>query len=74
MDFAIPFQVLLSNNEEKRTWKDKQIFRPFQRRKKKKTLGNMKVTVILIVVRALGTVPTGFEKSLKELKLEEELR
>ena len=38
-----------------------------------KKLWNMKITVIPIIVGALGTVPKGLEKGLKELELRERI-
>ena len=60
----LAIQWILLSYENKSKWKDKQILRPYQGTKK---LWNMRMTVIPIVVGALGMVPKGLEKSLKEL-------
>ena len=61
MDFAVPADYRMKIEESKKI--DKQL--DFARKLKKKPR-NMKVTVISMGVRALGTVPKGLEKRLVE--------
>ena len=60
MDFAVP----ADQNEDKIMRKDKYL----DLTRELKRLWNMRVTVILIVVGALGTVSKGLESGLEELE------
>ena len=64
MDFAVPadHRVKLKENEKKVKYLD------LARELKKKQLWNMKVTVIPIVIGALGTVTKRLIKGLEDLK------
>ena len=55
-----------STGEDKRKQKERQILRPCQRTKKQ---WNMRMTVIQIVVHALGLVPKCLEKKLEKLRI-----
>ena len=63
VDLAIlaDHRVKIKENEKKKKYSD--LVREL------KKLWNMKVTVIPIVIRVLGTVPKGLKRELEELKI-----
>ena len=63
MDFAVPtnYRIKIKENEKRDKYLD------LARELKK--LWNMKVTVIPIVIGALGTIPKGFVRGLEELEI-----
>ena len=63
VDFAIQVDHRVNVKESEK--RDKYLDLPRERRK----LWKMRVTVILIVIGALGTVPNGLERGLEELKI-----
>ena len=63
MDFPVPadYRVKIEESEKRDKYLDLA--------RKLKKLWTMKVTVIPIVVRALGTIPKGMAKELKDLEI-----
>ena len=64
MDFAVPVDHRLKLKESKKSDKYLDLTREM---KKKNKLWNMKVTVIPIVISALGTIPKNLVKGVEEL-------
>ena len=64
VDFAIPAKFRVKIKESK---KERQVFGPCQRTKKKQW--NLKVTVTLIVIGAFGMFPLVLERRLEELEI-----
>ena len=70
MDFAVlvRYKWKLTENEK---WGK---YLQFIIEQNKKKLWNMRLTVVPVVVGALGTVPKGLERRLKELKIPERIK
>ena len=62
MDFVIPVDHRVKLKESQK--RDR-----ISKKTKKKKLWNLKVTVIPIVIGALGTIPKGLLKELEELEI-----
>ena len=66
MDFAVPADLMIKLKESEKRDKYLDLVRV---QKKKKQLCDMKVTMIPIVIGALGTVTKGLIKSLEDLEI-----
>ena len=67
VDFAVPADHRINLKESEK--KDKYLDLARELKKKKTKLWNMKVTIVPIVIGALGTVTKGFLKGLEDLEV-----